>query len=68
MNEFVEKNALEKRPVQFNAIIDLLVIIHFLFGLDAIKSVFLDRVIIASNYDRQVKSVFRNETSKCNSS
>ena len=60
MNEFVEKNvSLEKCPaLVLNA--DYRPLSYYPLSLwswqDAIKSVFLDRVIIVSNYERQVRS------------
>ena len=60
MNEFVEQNvSLEKCPaLVLNA--DYRPLSYYPLSLwswqDAIKSVFLDRVIIVSNYDRQIRS------------
>ena len=60
MNEFVEQNvSLEKCPaLVLNA--DYRPLSYYPLSLwswqDAVKSVFLDRVIIVSNYDRQIRS------------
>ena len=60
MNEFVEKNvSLEKCPaLVLNA--DYRPLSYYQLSLwswqDAVKSVFLDRVTIVSNYDRQIRS------------
>ena len=70
MNEFTEQNvSLEKCPaLVLNA--DYRPLSYYPLSLwswqDAIKSVFLDRVIIVSNYDRQIRSPsFQYETTKC---
>ena len=60
MNEFVEQSvSLEKCPaLVLNA--DYRPLSYYPLSLwswqDAVKSVFLDRVVIVSNYDRQVRS------------
>ena len=60
MNDFVEKNvSLEKCPaLVLNA--DYRPLSYYPLSLwswqDAVKSVFLDRVVIVSNYDRQIRS------------
>ena len=60
MNEFVEQNvSLEKCPaLVLNA--DYRPLSYYPLSLwswqDTVKSVFLDRVIIVSNYDRQIRS------------